>query len=707
MKPQAGAPGEQGEQGERAGFPTLLEQAEAACWLESGERELDPSQLPPALLKQKLHELRVHQIELEMQNEELRRAQLELEASRARYFDLYDLAPVGYCSLSEEGLILQANLSASLLLGQTRVELLKQRISRFILREDQDSYYLLRKKLLKTGEKQSCELRILKGDGSVAWVQIDATLAIDEQAPAVLQMVLTEVTKARQLEASRLQIEGRYRSLIAELQVGVVISSANSEIVLSNQVARDLLDLSDDQLLGRSSYDRRWNVTYEDGSDFPPAQHPAVLAVTNAAPVHNVVMGVFRPSLQDRVWLLVTANPQLSPEGRVQQVVTTFVDVSERRKAQRVGVESRQQLHGLVESAMDAIITVDDSLRIVLFNSAACVMFGVAAEQVLGTDVERFLPARFRQGHSQQVRSFGEQGRTARSMGKLGYVMALRANGEEFPAEASISHVEIEGKKHYTAIMRDITARKQAQEALESSLLEKEALLKEVHHRVKNNLQVISSLLRLEAGRSAQPDTKSVLGDMQGRIRSMALLHEMLYRSGNFAAVDLGVFIKQLASQVFRMQTSQQGSVRLLLELDSVRVGMDQAAPCGLLVNELISNSLKHGFPDGRSGVVRVALRAVGDGEAAVAAGSGASSGSGAEGCAWRLSVSDDGVGLPDDFVPNSGQSLGLLLVEDLARQLHGRLETERHISNSNSNSGVTFSVTFKLDALDLPPAEL
>jgi PAS domain S-box-containing protein len=234
---------------------TLRQQAEAACWLESGERELDASALAPAVPKQKLHKLRVHQIELEMQNEELRNAQLELEASRARYFDLYDLAPVGYCSLSEEGLILQANLSARALLGQPRCELLQQRISHFVLPEDQDSYYLMRRKLLKTGDKQSCELRILKGDGSVVWVQIDVTLAIDEQAPAVLQMVLTEVTKTRQLEASRLQIEGRYGSLIAELQVGVVISSANSEIVLSNQVARDLLDLSDDQLLGRSSYD--------------------------------------------------------------------------------------------------------------------------------------------------------------------------------------------------------------------------------------------------------------------------------------------------------------------------------------------------------------------------------------------------------------------------------------------------------------------
>ena len=697
------------EPNEQVGVPSLLEQAEAACWLESGERELDITTLAPAVLKHKLHELRVHQIELEMQNEELRRAHLEIEVSRARYFDLYDLAPVGYCSVNKDGLVLQANLRASVLVGQTRAELVGQRISQFILREDQDSYYLLRNKLLKTGEKQSCELRILKGDGSVCWVQLDVTLSA-EAHPEVLQMVLTEVTKTRQLEASRLQIEGRYRSLIAELQVGVVISAPNSDIVLSNQVARDLLDLSEDQLLGRNSFDPLWNVTHEDGSDFPADQHPVVQAAVNGTPVHNVVMGVFRPSLQDRVWLLVTANPQLNADGQVQQVITTFVDVSERRKAQRVGVESRQQLHGLVESAMDAIITVDDSLRIVLFNSAACVMFGVAAEQVLGSDVERFLPARFRHGHSQKVRSFGEQGRTARGMGRLGYVMALRANGEEFPAEASISHVEIEGKKHYTAIMRDITARKQAQEALESSLLEKEALLKEVHHRVKNNLQVISSLLRLEAGRSAQPDTRSVLGDMQGRIRSMALLHEMLYRSGNFAAVDLGVFVKQLATQVFRMQTSQQGSVRLLLELDSVRVGMDQAAPCGLLVNELISNSLKHAFPDGDSGWVRVALQAVASVDAPALAPAHAGD--------WCLSVSDNGIGLPDNFVRNSGHSLGLLLVDDLARQLHGKLDIQRgnhngseshngSDGNGNGGRGVTFSVTFKLDPVAVPDAEL
>src|SRR5450631_383838 len=124
-----------------------------------------------------LHELRVHQIELEMQNEELRRTQEELESSRARYFDLYDLAPVGYFTLSEQGLILEANLTGAKLLGVARGALVKQPLSRFVLREDQDIYYLHRKALLETDAPQAWELRMLKKDAAPFWVRVEATMA--------------------------------------------------------------------------------------------------------------------------------------------------------------------------------------------------------------------------------------------------------------------------------------------------------------------------------------------------------------------------------------------------------------------------------------------------------------------------------------------------------------------------------------------------
>ena len=229
-----------------------------------------------------------------------------------------------------------------------------------------------------------------------------------------------------------------------------------------------------------------------------------------------------------------------------------------------------------------------------------------------------------------------------------------------------------EGKpKWLRGLMIDITEKKKEQDVLRDTLREKTSLLNEVHHRVKNNLQVITSLLRLESGRSNQDNTKTVLNDMQGRIRSMALLHETLYRSGIFASADLAHYLKELATQAFRSHINSNGAaVRLELDLHSVSVSMDQATPCGLIVNELISNSLKHAFPDGRSGVVKISLLPM------------------LEANAVSMAVSDDGIGLPGDFANRREQSLGLQLVDDLVVQIGGKLSIE-------SDHGSAFTILF------------
>jgi two-component sensor histidine kinase len=157
---------------------------------------------------------------------------------------------------------------------------------------------------------------------------------------------------------------------------------------------------------------------------------------------------------------------------------------------------------------------------------------------------------------------------------------------------------------------------------------------------------------------------------MKGRIMSMALLHESLYRSGTFASVDLGAYLKELTTQSFRASVVRPGAVRLQLDLASFQVEMDQALPCGLLVNELVSNCLKHGFPGERTGEIRVELHPV-DG-----------------GPQLRLRVSDTGVGLPADFETKRGKSLGLQLVSNLAIQIDGRLEV-------GPGPGAVFGVTF------------
>jgi PAS domain S-box-containing protein len=183
---------------------------------ENGGPEPDTlSDMSPEQRHRIIHELRTHQIELELQNEELRRAQIELEVSRARYFDLYELAPVGYCTVSQKGLIIEANLTAAKLLNTARESVVKQPMSRFILRQDQDIFYLHRKRLFETGEPQVCELRMTGGNSPGLWVRIDASVSAENHTP-VYRVVITDITKRKQAEKQLLELNENLEQKVKE-----------------------------------------------------------------------------------------------------------------------------------------------------------------------------------------------------------------------------------------------------------------------------------------------------------------------------------------------------------------------------------------------------------------------------------------------------------------------------------------------------------
>lgn len=169
--------------------------------------------LSPAVVLKLIHELQVHQIELEMQNEELRKSQLELALTRERYFDLYDLAPISYCTTDERGVILEANLATAELLGQPRSELVGQPISRYISKECQDDFYHCRRLLYASGERQGCELRLAQPDGEVHWVYLTITAANDKQGERVHRVVLTDITEAKIMARTMLQSDASLHAL--------------------------------------------------------------------------------------------------------------------------------------------------------------------------------------------------------------------------------------------------------------------------------------------------------------------------------------------------------------------------------------------------------------------------------------------------------------------------------------------------------------
>jgi two-component system cell cycle sensor histidine kinase/response regulator CckA len=230
------------------GATDLRRQAEAVSREQPGLPPENLDALSPEETRRTLHELRAQQIELALQNKKLRRAQLELEAARARYLDLYELAPMGYCTVSEKGLILEANLTASDLLGVSRGGLVKQAITRFIFPEDQDSYYLHRKQLFETGELQACELRMLGRDGKPFWARLEGTAAWDAAGAPECRVVMRDITKRKRAEAEKATLEGQLQKAqkmeaIGALAGGIAHFNNILSVIIGNA---EILNLADD-----------------------------------------------------------------------------------------------------------------------------------------------------------------------------------------------------------------------------------------------------------------------------------------------------------------------------------------------------------------------------------------------------------------------------------------------------------------------------
>jgi len=296
----------------------------------------DIEAMPVKDVQQLVHELQVHQIELEMQNEELRRAQIELEVARDRYLDLYDSSPAGHLTLDRQATIVEANLRAGTLLGINRKDLIGQSLTGCIAAEDQGTFHRHCQGVLMAGTRQTCEVHLREKAGA-AWCLYLESLVVHEES------------------------------------------------------------------------------------------------------------------------------------GPITHWRTSLLDVSDRKRAEQELEAQRAQLDGIISSAMDAIITVDEEQRILLFNRAAESMFGCPAADAIGQPLDRFIPERYRQAHQGHMSAFARVAVSARAKERGGTLFGLRATGEEFPFEASISHIRVGDRALFTVILRDITERKRAEEVLQAS----------------------------------------------------------------------------------------------------------------------------------------------------------------------------------------------------------------------------------------------
>jgi PAS domain S-box-containing protein len=366
----------------------------------------------------------------------------------------------------------------------------------------------------------------------------------------------------------------------------------------------------------------------------------------------------------------------VSLEHRVAERTEELTKVNE---ALEVEIAERKQMvdrnKTIISTALDGFWVVDTQGRILDVNDAYCRLTGYSREEMLNMsipDVEALESPEDTAQRIQKIIKTGSDRFESKHKCKDGKIIDI---------EVSTNFLDINGGRIF-GFMRDITERKQMVKQVETSLKEKEVLLKEIHHRVKNNMQVIISLLALQSGhiKSEQP-IGDILKDSQNRVKAMALVHEKLHQTGDLASVNFYEYTKHLANDIFQSFRDSISNIELKVNVDNITLDIDTAILCGLIINELITNSLKYAFPTTSAGQ---AGRANGRGEVTITMRRTADLDSEIE-----LIISDNGVGMPKYLDFRNTESLGLHLVNTLVEQLNGKI-------NLNRGKGTEFQIKFK-----------
>lgn len=454
---------------------------------------------------------------------------------------------------------------------------------------------------------------------------------------------------ARAEEALKVSLT-KYKVLFESFPLGISISDQDGKIIESNREAARLLQLPKEDHEKRNIDGRDWQMIRPDGTPLPEAEFASVRALKEKRLIENIEMGMVKKAGQV-TWLNVTAAPiPLAGYG----VAITYGDISERKRMERALLESTNYLENLLNYANAPIIVWDPSFRIIRFNRAFERLTGHAAAQVHGRQLDMLFPAASREESLTLIRDTltGKHFEIVEIpiLQKSGSVRTVLWNSANI-------HDKDGGVIATIAQGQDITERKQTEEQVAASLHEKEMLLRELYHRTKNNMNVISSLVMLQGATVKDPSVLRMFSDMQSRIRAMSLVHEKLYQSSDLFNLDIREYLNELAGTILAGHRNSVARISLDLDIESVPFAIDTALPCGLVINELMTNSLKYAFAEEMTGEIGISLRL-------------------SPGDEVTLSYHDNGIGFPEGFDPTKASSLGLKLVQNLVRkQLLGKLE--------------------------------
>ncbi|MRR57138.1 MAG: PAS domain S-box protein [Deltaproteobacteria bacterium] len=483
----------------------------------------------------------------------------------------------------------------------------------------------------------------------------------DVELVTLLADLAWEIVERKRTEEALRVSEQKCRAIVEHAPFGISRSSRDGKLLGANPAfARILKYDSPEALQSAVNHSSIQEVLFEES-----ARRAPLVERIFEGDSWQVFENRYRCGDGSIITCKVHARRILDQGGSESEFESFLENITERLEAEKALRESEEKFRVLAETAPAAIVVYQGE-KFVYVNPAATRLFGFSEEELLAMNFWDWACEDSRE----IVRERGlarQRGEQAPCQYEHGFVTK---RGEPGWAMVSAGSIIYRGKPAGIATFIDVTEIKRTEERLQTSLAEKEILLKEVHHRVKNNLQIISALLDLQSDYIPEVHSRRFIRESQDRIRSMALVHEQLYKSEGLAFIDFAQYVDVLVTSLYQSCVVAQERIRVKVDVRDIELDIDEAIPCGLIINELVSNALKHAFPGDRSGDVVVSGTMAGDGLVS-------------------LTVADSGVGLPPGLDFLNTESLGLQIVNLLTNQLRGTIDMQ-------GGQGVTVNICFR-----------
>lgn len=545
------------------------------------------------------------------------------------------------------------------IVGYPREEIIGQDFRKFL---DEESRKLVAERYIRRqkGEKvpPRYEFNVVRKNGEKRRVEISSAIVRDKAGKVRTLAQILDITERKRAE-ERLRVEKAYLDRLFEsAQEGIIMADRTGRVMRVN-----------------SEFTRMFGYTREEvmGKDIDELVVPKKDLHKGASLTRRVAGGEsvkFEAVRQRKDGNLIDVSVLASPiwaDGSVMAIYAIYRDITERKRSEEKLRLSEEKYRNLVELSPDAILFLDMKGNITSCNTFMTKATGYAKEEIVGKHLTelKLLSAEERPRYMELL------AKAARGeMPKPFEVKWIHKDQTPYLAEIRIGFIKEKEKKiGVQVVARDITERKEVEERIKASLKEREVMLREIHHRVKNNMQIISSLLRLQSRQIRDRKVRDIFDVGQNRIRSMALIHESLYQSKDLAKINFSDYIKRLTTHLFSIYRAGMEHIKMHVKVGNVFLDINRAIPCGLIINELVSNSLKHAFADGKKGEITVKMDADRSGK-------------------YILVVRDTGVGFPEDLNFYRTKTLGMQLVTDLVSQLEGSIELRR-------SKGTEFRIVF------------